>query len=50
MTNDELEQLTEALEEVSCDMSILSSTLIRLENQINDLVEIAKALLTQRLN
>jgi hypothetical protein len=49
MTNEELEQLTEALEEVSCDLSLLSSTLIRLEGQIKHLVEIAKALLTQRL-
>lgn len=50
MTNDELEQLTEALEEVSFDLSLLSSTLIRLEDQIKHLVEIAKALLAQRLN
>ena len=50
MTNDELEQLTEALEEVALDLSLLSSTLRHLEDQINDLVEIGKALLTQRLN
>lgn len=50
MTNEELEQLTEALEEVALDLSLLSRTLSHLENQINGLVEIGKALLTQRLN
>lgn len=50
MTNEELEQLTEALEEVALDLSLLSSTLRHLEDQINNLVEIGKALLAQRLN
>lgn len=50
MTNEELEQLTEALEEVALDLTLLSRTLRQLEDQINNLVEIAKALLTQRLN
>lgn len=50
MTNEELEQLTEALEEVALDLTLLSRTLRHLEDQINNLVEIGKALLTQRLN
>lgn len=50
MTNEELEQLTEALEEVALDLTLLSRTLRNLEDQINNLVEIGKALLAQRLN
>lgn len=50
MTNEELEQFTEALEEVALDLTLLSRTLRNLEDQINNLVEIGKALLAQRLN
>lgn len=50
MTNEGLEQFTEALEEVALDLTLLSRTLSHLEDKINDLVEIGKALLTQRLN
>lgn len=50
MTDDELEQLTEVLEEIAVDLNLLSSAIRRLEGQIGNLVEIAKALLQQRLN
>jgi uncharacterized protein YoxC len=50
LSDEELEQLTEALEEVALDLNVLSGRIKVLEDHVDDLLEIAKALLTQRLN